>query len=366
MIRRLIFPLLACLAVLPAGCLPSENVTIQGCGSTFVAPLFQRWFVEYYKMHPNVRVNYQPIGSGAGIHQLEEGLVHFAGTDEPKKEEDLKKIAKTLSEREHHDVELLQFPMTAGSIALCYNVPDLPKDHPPLKLTRKAYVNIVLGEITHWDDAAIQSINDFKLPHMQITFVHRADSSGTTFVFTNHLSAVDERWKNGTGLGATKSVAQWPASKPIGGKGNSGVSALIEQTPGAFGYIEAGYAELVNLPIAALENHQGKFVLPTEHASTLGLADAKFNKVLGTSVPDPAGSNDAYPIVSYSWIVCRKHYDDPRISSALKDVLNYCLENKTAGRGQELSSDLGYVALPDVALEKSQEKVKEIETPEGE
>jgi phosphate transport system substrate-binding protein len=363
--RRLFLPLLACLAVAPVGCLPSDDITVQGCGATFPAPLYQRWFLEYYKMHPNVRVNYQAIGSGAGINQLQEGLVHFAGTDEPKKEEDLKKIAQKLSDREHREVELLQFPMTAGAVALCYNIPGLPKDHPPLKLTRKAYLDIVLGEIADWDDPEIQSANDFKLPHKPITFIHRAESSGTTFVFTSHLSAVDDRWKSGSGLGATKSVAEWPAKKPLGGKGNSGVAALIEQTPGAFGYIEAGYAELVDLPIAALENKKGEFVLPTEEASLLGLAEAKFNNVLGTSVPDPSNPK-AYPIVTYTWIVCRKHYEDPRVATALKDVLNYCLDDKTPGHGQLISSSLGYVKMPDMALEKSREKVKEIETPKGE
>jgi phosphate transport system substrate-binding protein len=365
MTQRWLLPILASLAISAAGCAPSDSVTIQGCGATFPAPLYKRWFLEYYKLHPDVRVNYQPIGSGAGINQLKEGLVDFAATDEPKKEKDLQDIAKTLSEREHRDVELMQFPLTAGSVALCYNLPGLPRD-PPLKLTREAYVNIVLGEITQWDDPAIQSVNDVSLPHIPITFVHRAESSGTTFVFTNHLSAVDERWKKGEGLGATKKIDRWPAHKPIGGKGNSGVAAYIQQIPGAFGYVEAGYAELVKLPIAAVQNHRGKYVMPTESASLLGLADAKFDKVLGTAVPDPAGSDDAYPIVTYTWVVCRKHYDDPRIAASLKAVFDYCLETNQPDRGQELSSGLGYVALPKIALDKALEKVKEIETPKGE
>jgi phosphate transport system substrate-binding protein len=360
---RSLLPAVATVAILSAGCAPSDSVTIQGCGATFPAPLYKRWFLEFYKMHPDLRVNYQPIGSGAGIRQLEEGLVDFAGTDEPKSEKDLLKIAKTLTEREHREVELIQFPMTAGSDALCYNIPGLSRDR-PLNLTRKAYMGIVLGDIGEWDDPAIQSANEASLPHIPITFVHRADSSGTTFVFTNHLSAVDERWKKGDGLGATKKVSQWPTkNRAFGGKGNSGVAAYIEQIPGAFGYVEAGYAELVDLPIAAVENKQGKFVMPTAEASLLGLADAKFDKVLGASVPDPAGPV-AYPIVTYTWIVCRRHYDDPRIAASLKAVFEYCLESNAPGRGQELSSELGYVAMPTLALEKSRERLKEIEAPE--
>jgi phosphate transport system substrate-binding protein len=365
MTPRYLFPAVATLAFLTAGCAPSESVTIQGCGATFPAPLYKRWFLEFYKMHPEVRVNYQAIGSGAGINQLKEDLVDFAATDEPKKEKDILDIAKTLSERENRDVELIQFPLTAGSVALCYNVPGLKKD-PPLKLTRKAYLDIVLGEITHWDDEAVKSVNEgVDLPHTAITFVHRAESSGTTFVFTNHLSAVDARWKDRDGLGAKKSIPKWPAAKPIGGKGNAGVAALIDQTPGAFGYIETGYAELVELPMATLENHQGKFVRPTEKACLAGLADAKFDKVLGAAIPDPK-AEDAYSIVTFTWIVCRRHYDDPRIATSLKAVFQYCLENDDAERGQKLSKELGYVALPKAALEKAREMVQEIETPKDE
>jgi len=344
------------LAVSMNGCGPSDAVTIQGCGATFPAPLYQRWFLEYYLAHPDVRVNYQAIGSGAGIQQFSEGLVHFGASDEALKESKLKEIAKKLSEREGRPVELIQVPLTGGSVAICYNLPGKPA----IKLTRKAYIDMLIGEITHWDDHAIQSINpNVKLPHQEMTFIRRADSSGTTFVFTNHLNAIDARWtkeKNGPGVG--KSVP-WPVG--IGGKGNSGVSALIQQTPGAFGYIESGYAELTELPMALLQNRAGNFISAKDgSAAREALHEARFNNVLGAEVPDPKGAS-AYPIVSLTWIVCRKQYDDPRVAAKLKDVLEYCLATEE-GKGQALSEDLGYIQLPEEALKKARKAIQEIKT----
>jgi phosphate transport system substrate-binding protein len=169
---------------------PSDTVTIQGCGATFPAPLYQRWFLEYYLANPDVRVNYQAIGSGAGIQQFTEGLVHFGASDEALKEGKLKEIAKKLSAREKRPVELIQVPLTGGSVAICYNLPG----NPTLKLTRKTYIDMLFGEIIHWDDPAIQSTNsEFDLPHLEMTFIRRADAGGTTYVFTNHLNAIDVR-----------------------------------------------------------------------------------------------------------------------------------------------------------------------------
>jgi phosphate transport system substrate-binding protein len=348
----------AALLVSAGGCAPSDTVTIQGCGATFPAPLYQRWFLEFYLAEPDVRVNYQAIGSGAGIQQFSEGLVHFGASDEALKEARLQEIAKKLSDREGHPVEVIQAPLTAGSVAICYNVPG----NPNLKLTRKTYVDMLLGEITHWDDPAIAATNPgVALPHLEMTFIRRAESSGTTYVFTNHLNAIDARWtkeKHGPGVG--KSVL-WPVG--IGGKGNAGVSALILQTPGAFGYIEAGYAELSNLPMAALENHAGNFVAPRADAAREALQEAKFNKVLGAEVPDPRGPK-AYPIVTFTWVVCRSRYGDPGITAKLKEVLDYCLSMQ-GGRGQSLSEELGYIPLPDEALARARKAVDEIKLHEA-
>lgn len=344
---------LAALALVP-GCGPSDTVTVHGCGATFPAPLYKRWFLEYYRMHPDVRVNYQATGSGAGVEQFEESLVHFGATDEALKKDRLEAIAKKLTAKLGYPVEVLQLPLTAGSVALCYNLPDSP----PLKLTRKAYAGIVLGDVRYWDDAPIAAANPgLALPHQPITFIRRAESSGTTFVFTNHLNAIEPRWTaEKKGPGAGKSV-QWLVG--IGGKGNSGVAALIQQTPGAFGYIESGYAELAGLPMAQVENHHGKFVLPTSNACRLALEEAQFNDVLGATVPDPTGE-DCYPIVTFTWVVCRKNYQEPRLAQTLRAVFDYCLESKTAGRGQEISESLGYVPLPADALARAHKAVSEI------
>jgi phosphate transport system substrate-binding protein len=340
------------------GCGSSDTVTIQGCGATFPAPLYKRWFLEYYQRNPDVRVNYQAIGSGAGIQQFEEGLVTFGASDEALKPDRLKSIAKKLSDAEGYHVELIQVPLTGGSVAIAYNVPGVPDDQ-PLKLSRKTYVSMLLGEITSWDDAAIRATNpDVPLPDLPITLVRRAEGSGTTFVFTNHLNAIDPRWaeaKGGPGVGKT---VKWPTG--IGGKGTAGVNALIKQTPGAFGYIEEGYAKLTKLPMAALENKCGKYVLPNAKNAEDALKEAKFNEVLGATVADPKGA-DAYPIVTFTWVVCRKRYPDAVKAAKLQEVLNYCLSTET-GKGQSLSDTLGYVPLPQDALERARKAVSEIRT----
>jgi len=346
--------LLAAATLLASGCGPSDTVTLQGCGATFPAPLYKRWFLEFYHLHANVRVNYQATGSGAGIEQFEAGLVQFGATDEALKKDRLDTIAKKLTEQEGRKVNVVQLPLTAGSVALCYNLPN----NPPLKLTRNGYVGILLGTITYWDDAVLQAANPgVALPHMEIAFIRRAESSGTTFVFTNHLNAIDPRWtKNQGGPGIGKSV-QWPVG--IGGKGNAGVAALIQQTPGAFGYIEAGYAELAHLPMAAVENRSGNFVLPTAASCRVALQEARFDDVLAAAVPDPKGAS-AYPVVTFTWVVCRKGYVERKMAEKLKAVFSYCLESESAGHGQDLSQQLGYVPLPEDALTKARQKVNEI------
>ena len=340
------------------GCGPSDTVTLQGCGATFPAPLYKRWFLEYYRKHPEVRVNYQSVGSGAGIQQFEEGLVLFGASDEALSPVRLKEIAGKLTKLDGYAVDLIQVPLTGGSVAICYNVPGYNEvGDPSLKLSRKTYLDMLLGKITYWDDPRVQATNpDLKLPHLEMTFVRRAESSGTTFVFTNHLNAIDPRWTTANGGPGVGKTVQWPVG--IGGKGNSGVNALIKQTPGAFGYIEAGYAELTNLPIATIENKAGNYQVPNAANAQAGLQEATFNDVLGATVPDPAGAK-AFPIVSFTWVVCRKSYPDSKQAAKLKDVLNYCLSTEASG-GQILSKELGYVPLPEDALLKARKAVSEI------
>jgi len=351
--RQSVMLFLAGAALLPLSCAPSDIVTIQGAGATFPAPLYKRWFLEFYLAHANVRVNYQAIGSGAGVSQLQEGLTDFAASDEALNKGRLDAVAKTLGDRERTKVELIQVPFTGGAVALCYNVPGDPE----LALPRKVYVGMALGEIKFWDDEAIKQANpNVKLPHQPITFIRRAESSGTTFVFTTHLNAIDDRWKkenDGPGAGKTP---QWKVG--IGGKGNSGVAALISQTPGAFGYLEAGYAELIGLKMAKLENHAGNFIEPTNENCLAALEEAKFNDVFGAIVADPRGKS-AYPIVTFTWVIVRKRYASQRLGDDLRTVLSYCLEDQERN-GQALSKDLGYVKLPISTLVRARRAIRQI------
>jgi phosphate transport system substrate-binding protein len=300
------------------------QMTLQGTGATFPAPLYQRWFSEYNKLHPDVQIDYQALGSGAGIKQFQQGLVNFGASD----------AAMTDAEMAAVKRGVVLLPMTAGSIVLTYNLPDVSGD---LKLSRAAYTGIFLGKITKWDDPAIAKDNPgVKLPDTKITVVTRSDGSGTTFVFTSHLSAISEDWKKGPGAG--KSV-NFPVG--VAGKGNPGVTALIKQTPGAIGYVEYGYAKQTGMPMAVLENKSGKFVKADLETGKNALASVQLPPNLRAWISDPAGP-DAYPIVTYTWLLCYKKYDDPKIANTLKAVILYGL-----GPGQSSSVELGYIPLPD-------------------
>jgi phosphate transport system substrate-binding protein len=318
------------LLVFALSCMPiacddlGDDVVLQGSGATLPAPLYKRWFLEYYKRHPDVRVNYQAIGSGAGIRQFTERLVDFAASDAAMTDKEIEKI----------DAGVQLLPMTAGAIAVSYNLPD---GMPVLRLSRKALVDIHLGKIEAWDDPQIARANPgVPLPSLPITCVHRSEGSGTTFVFTKHLSTISKEWEKGPGEG--KSVV-WPVG--VGAKGNSGVAALISQTPGAIGYIEAGYAELTKLATAAIENKSGQFVQPNLESGKAALEGARMPPNYRLWISDPAGSA-SYPIVTYTWLLCYKEYRDARTASTLKDVIRFGLTE-----GQQWSADLGYIPLPE-------------------
>jgi len=311
------------LAAVSSGRARAADVTLQGTGATFPAPLYQRWFTEYNKLHPEVQINYQALGSGAGVKQFQEGLVNFGASDAAMTDEEIAAVKD--------GVVLL--PMTAGSIVLAYNLPGAP---PELKLSRDAYVGIFLGKITTWNDPKIAATNPgVTLPDTKITPVTRSDGSGTTFVFTQHLSAISDEWKNGPGTG--KSV-NFPVG--VGGKGNPGVTALIKQTPGAIGYVEYGYAKQTQMPVAALQNKTGAFVKADGESEKAALASVELPADLRAWITDPAAPN-AYPIVTYTWLLAYKKYADAKIRDALKGVIQYGLTE-----GQKFSAELGYIALP--------------------
>ncbi len=315
----------------------AENITLQGTGATFPAPLYQKWFAEYNKLHPEVQINYQALGSGAGVKQFQQGLVNFGASDAAMTDDEMKAVKE--------GVVLL--PMTAGSIVLSYNIPDAPAE---LKLSRDAYTGIFLGKIKQWDDPIIAKANPgAKLPATPITVVTRSDGSGTTFVFTTHLSAISPEWKAGPGAG--KSV-NFPVG--VAGKGNPGVTALIKQTPGAIGYVEYGYAQQTGMPMAMLENHSGKYVKADLATGKNALAAVKLPADLRAWLPDPEGA-EAYPIVTYTWLLCYKKYQDPKIAEAVKALVSYGLDE-----GQKDSEALGYIPLPPNVVDKVKKAANQI------
>ncbi|MGK7873394.1 MAG: phosphate ABC transporter substrate-binding protein PstS [Xenococcaceae cyanobacterium] len=309
------------------------NVRLTGAGASFPAPLYQNWFVQFNQKVPAIQVNYQSIGSGAGVEQFTAKTVDFGASDVAMTDDEIAKV----------DRGVLLLPMTAGSIVLAYNLPEVESG---LKLTQEAYVGIFMGKITKWNDPKIAKANpNVKLPDKPITVVHRSDGSGTTGVFTKHLGAINKDWQKT--IGAGKSVP-WPTTKGkfIGGKGNEGVTAQILQNEGSIGYVEYGYAKNNNLNTAALQNKAGNFIEPTDESASKTLASVKLPENLRAFITDPEG-DDSYPIVTYSWMLIYKKYDDSNKAVAMEKMIEFGLTT-----GQQQSSKLGYIPLPENIIEK--------------
>ena len=316
-----------------------NSVSLTGAGASFPAPLYQRWFSEYNKQNPNVQVTYQSVGSGAGVEQFLQQTVDFGASDVAMKDEEIAQMEP------QPGVVLL--PMTAGSIVLAYNLPGVEE----LQLSRQVYVDILLGKITKWNDPAIAAINPgVNLPDSDITVVHRSDGSGTTGVFTNHLSSVSSEWSDK--VGSAKTV-EWPTG--VGAKGNEGVTAQILQTEGSIGYIEYGYAKQQNIPVATLENKSGNYIAPTSESASNALGAATLPENLRAFVTDPEGE-DSYPIVTYTWLLAYENYDSPEKLEAFKNVVNWSLNE-----GQAYAEELGYIPLPENVVEKVEAKLGTIQ-----
>lgn len=309
-----------------------EDVALVGAGASFPAPLYQNWFIELNKKVPELQVNYQSVGSGAGVEQFSAKTVDFGASDVAMEDEEIEAIEKGV----------ILLPMTAGCIVLAYNLPDVEG----LKLPRDTYVNILLGNITKWNDSAIAEANpDLTLPDTNITVVHRSDGSGTTGVFTKHLSAISPEWEKEIGEGKTVS---WPTGKGtfVGSKGNEGVTAQLQQTEGAIGYVEFGYAYNNGLTMAALENAAGNFIEPTDKSAAKTLEAVQLPENLRAFITDPEG-DDSYPVVTYSWMMAYGSYDDATKAKAMEAMIEYGLNE-----GQETAPRLGYIALPQNVRER--------------
>ena len=306
----------------------APTVKLQGAGASFPAPLYSKWFKAYGAAHQNVQVDYQSVGSGNGVKSFIDKTIDFGASDAAMSPEEIARV----------DVGAQLLPMTAGSIVLTYNLPGVTE----LKLSRKAYTGIFLGKVKKWSDPLIVKSNPgVKLPDSDINVVVRADGSGTTFVFTKHLSAVSEEFAKNPGVNKMPNWAVGTKSK-----GNEGVTASVKTTPGAIGYIEYGYAKSQNMPMATLENKAGEYVAASTASGQAALAAAEFPENLIAWVPDPE-AKDAYPIVTYTWVLAYKQYTDKNKLEALKNVLTYCLTD-----GQKDSEALGYLPLPAPVVDK--------------
>ena len=315
----------ACTGDTTSKALATGTIQIRGAGATFPAPLYKKWHEEYHKRQAGVVFTYDAVGSGEGAKQFLTEAVDYGASDAALNDEEMAKVAR--------GAQLI--PMTAGSIVLAYKLDGLNGE---LKLKRDVYVDIFRGKITTWNDPRIKATNPtLNLPNIDIALAVRQESSGTTFAFTNHLSAISEEWRD-RGPGATR-LLDWPGNA-MAARGNEGVAGRTKVSNGAIGYVEYGFAERTGLAMAWLENKAGKFVKPYGGSGLATLMSTDMPPNLRMFLPDPEG-DDSYPIVTYTWLMLYKKYDDPQKVAALKQYVTWCLTV-----GQEFSESLGFLRLP--------------------
>jgi phosphate transport system substrate-binding protein len=298
---------------------------IDGAGATFPYPIYSKWFSEYNKLHPDVQINYQSIGSGGGIRQLTNETVFFGASDGPMTDEQLKAAPG----------HVMHFPTVLGGVVPVYNIPDF---HSELRFSGTTLANIYLGKITKWNDAAIAAENPgVSLPATDIAVVHRSDGSGTTYIFCDFLSKVSPEWKSEVGVATS---VKWPLG--VGGKGNEGVSGLVSQTPGAIGYVELIYALQNKIPFGAVKNHDGVYLKASLDSVTAAAAGAGANMPpdFRVSITNAPGKN-AYPISSFTWLLLYQNPKDKAKSQTMIHFVKWALTD-----GQKYCADLGYAPLP--------------------
>jgi phosphate transport system substrate-binding protein len=312
------------------------ETNLRGAGSTFSAALYNQWIENYHREHPTVSITYDAVGSGEGVRRFVAGSVDFGASD------------VVLSDREVAQISrgAIMVPSTAGMVVLAYNLPGLSGE---LRLPRDVYPGVLSGQIRYWDDPAIQKSNQgLKLPHRDIVIVARRDSSGTTFALTSHLAAISRAWRE-QGLGVGKLV-EWPSATMLA-SGNEGVASRIKISEGSIGYVEFGFAKRLGLPVALLQNKTGNFTAPNEATGRAALAAASPNTPaeLNQSTVDPSGT-DAYPIVTFSWLLLYRQYDQPERGAAVRDFVGWGLS-----AGQSFGEKMGYLPIPgDVAASGAQ------------
>ena len=317
----------------------SQTIQINGAGATFPYPIYSKWFSEYNKLHPNVRINYQSIGSGGGIRQLLNQTVFFGATDGPMTDEQLKSAPGAI----------LHLPTVLGAVVPVYNIPGVTDE---LKFTGPLLADMYLGKVKKWNDPAIAKLNPgVKLPVTDITVVHRSDGSGTTYIFMDYLSKISPEFK--TTVGVNTSV-NWPVG--VGGKGNEGVSGLVSQTPGSIGYVELIYALQTKIPFGAVQNAAGEFVKASVDSVTKAAAAAAANMPADfrVSITNAEGAG-SYPISSFTWILLYENPTDKAAAKATVDFMHWALTD-----GEKYAADLGYAPLPDSVVKLEEAALQKI------
>ena len=323
----------------PAPAPPADRVLIIGAGATFPYQIYSKWFDEYHKLHPDIEINYQSIGSGGGIRQLLAGTVDFGASDGPMTDEQLGQAKE----------KIYHFPTVLGADIPTYNIPGVDQE---LKFTSEALAGIFLGKITKWNDPAIAKVNaGVNLPASDITVVHRSDASGTTYIWVDYLSKVSPEWKMKAGV-ATQ--VNWPTG--VGGKGNEGVSGLVKQTPYSVGYVELIYAIQNHMPYGRVRNSSGNFVKADLTGVTAAAAGASKEipddfRVSITNAPGKA----AYPISSFTWLLIPGKIDDARKRQTITDFLHWMITD-----GQKFCEPLAYAPLPKAVVAKETKAISRI------
>jgi len=318
----------------------AATADLTGAGATFPYPIYSKWFSDYGQSI-GTRINYQSIGSGAGIQQLKARTVDFGASDAPLSDEEIKSMPRPV----------IHIPTVAGAVVLTYNIPGIDKG---LKLTPEIISGIFLGKIKSWDDSSIVKVNPgVKLPKQAIFIAHRSDGSGTSFIFTNYLAAVSSEWKMDVGAG--KSV-KWPVG--IGGKGNEGVAGIVKQTPGTIGYVELAYAVQNKLPYAFVQNKSGQFIEPSIESTTAAAngAAATMKNDIRTLIVNSA-EKDAYPIAGFTYILLYKDQTNTEKAKATAEFLRWAIHD-----GQKEAKPLLYAPLPQSVVSINDEALKSIQS----
>ena len=326
-------------AVLAAAPALAQKIQINGAGATFPYPIYSKWFSEYNKLHPEVEINYQSIGSGGGIRQVINKTVFFGATDGPMTDEQLQSAPG----------KILHFPAVLGGDVPVYNIPGVDVE---LKFTGPVLADIFLGKITKWNDAAITKLNSgVKLPGTDITVCHRSDGSGTTYIWVDYLAKVSPEWKKRVGVATS---VNWPVG--IGGKGNEGVAGLVKQTPGSIGYVELIYALQNKIDYGSVQNMLGEFVRATTESVTAAAAAAAnaMPKDFRVSITNAPGKG-VYPVSSFTWLLFYENPKDKTRARTMVDFMKWALAD-----GQKYCAELGYAPIPASVIALELETLKKI------